>query len=370
MEGVNYIFSQRGGLYFVVTSIFNISPCVTVELINRLIKLFTDYCGILNEQALRENFILLYELLDEVIDFGYPQDTSAELLKNFIFNEPVTKNGQGGSKDSIINAKDKNELFVDIVERLNIVFNSEGDVIMSSIDGQFKMKSFLQGNPLVTCCLDPNIILGRANVTSEDFYTKTIIDDANLHECIDIGQFEESHNLVFYPPDGEFVAMNYRMTTLYKPPFKIYPMVEQEIDTKIEVIVKIVAEFEKVHSAANVGVVFHGPSSAVSCSLSVPDKVQDQLYEYKDKDKKVIWLIRKFDGESEHVLRAVFSLDSPASPHVKKEIGPIIITFEIPSYIVSGMKIEKLDIEEKDPKNKPNKWLRKLTTNSSYVCRL
>lgn len=322
----------------------------------------------LTEGALRDNFILLYELLDEVIDFGYPQDTSAELLKNYIFNEPVQNDKDANT--SIAKAGDKNELYLDIIERLNIVFNSEGEIIMSSIDGQFKFRSFLQDNPVVTLSLDPNIILGRANVTSEDFYTKTIIDDANLHECVDIGQFEEAHRLVFYPPDGEFVGMNYRMTTLYKPPFKIYPMVEQEIDTKIEVIVKIVAEFDKNYTASNVGVVFHGPSSALSCSLSVPDGIKDQLFEYKDKDKKVIWLIRQFKGETENVLRAVFSLDSAASPHVRKEIGPIISTFEIPGYIVSGMKVEKLDIEDKHNKNPPNKWLRKITTNSSYVCRL
>lgn len=59
---------------------------MTVELINRIIQLFADYCGKLTEQDLRENYLLLYEVLDEVDDFGYPQDTSAEILKQFVFN--------------------------------------------------------------------------------------------------------------------------------------------------------------------------------------------------------------------------------------------------------------------------------------------
>jgi AP-4 complex subunit mu-1 len=29
-----------------------------------------DYCGVLSEDALRKNFILVYELLDEMIDYG------------------------------------------------------------------------------------------------------------------------------------------------------------------------------------------------------------------------------------------------------------------------------------------------------------
>ena len=46
--------------------------------INAFLK---DFCGVLSEEAMRKNFILIYELLDEVIDFGYPQLTSVEILK-------------------------------------------------------------------------------------------------------------------------------------------------------------------------------------------------------------------------------------------------------------------------------------------------
>lgn len=38
---------------------------------------------------MRKNFVLLYELLDEVIDYGYPQNSSSEALKEFILNEPT-----------------------------------------------------------------------------------------------------------------------------------------------------------------------------------------------------------------------------------------------------------------------------------------
>lgn len=48
-----------------------------------------DYCGLLSEEAVRKNFVLVYELLDEVIDYGYPQNSSSEALKEFILNEPT-----------------------------------------------------------------------------------------------------------------------------------------------------------------------------------------------------------------------------------------------------------------------------------------
>eukprot|EP00967_Tisochrysis_lutea_P034026 scaffold40542_cov18-Tisochrysis_lutea.AAC.1 len=42
----------------------------------------------LSEDAIRKNFVLVYELLDEVIDYGYPQSTSTDALKMFVLNEP------------------------------------------------------------------------------------------------------------------------------------------------------------------------------------------------------------------------------------------------------------------------------------------
>ena len=52
------------------------SPSSTIELLNRLAKGFKDYCGVLTEESIRKNFTLVYELLDEMVDFGYPQITS------------------------------------------------------------------------------------------------------------------------------------------------------------------------------------------------------------------------------------------------------------------------------------------------------
>lgn len=77
----------------------NMSPALGIEILNRLLKIIKDYCGMLTEEAVRRNFSLIYELLDEAIvrllsspnpqDFGYPQDTSSEALVQFVHNKPV-----------------------------------------------------------------------------------------------------------------------------------------------------------------------------------------------------------------------------------------------------------------------------------------
>ena len=70
-----------------------------MEMLNRISKILKDYCGTLSEDSVRHNFILIYELLNEALDFGYPQAASTELLKPFIYNEPVT--GEGVTEKTI-----------------------------------------------------------------------------------------------------------------------------------------------------------------------------------------------------------------------------------------------------------------------------
>ena len=41
-------------------------------------RLVKDYCGMINEDTVRRNFVLIYELLDEIMDYGYPQATATE----------------------------------------------------------------------------------------------------------------------------------------------------------------------------------------------------------------------------------------------------------------------------------------------------
>ena len=67
MDGLNYAWSRHSGLLFVSTTKTNGSPAFALELLHRLAVLFKDYCGVLTEESVRKNFVLIYELLDEVM---------------------------------------------------------------------------------------------------------------------------------------------------------------------------------------------------------------------------------------------------------------------------------------------------------------
>ena len=55
-----------------------------LELLIKVTQKINDFCGGLNEDLMRKNFILIYELIDEMIDYGYPQMTHSEILKRYV----------------------------------------------------------------------------------------------------------------------------------------------------------------------------------------------------------------------------------------------------------------------------------------------
>ena len=44
-------------------------------------QVFKDYFGELEEESIRDNFVVVYELLDETMDFGYPQTCESRILR-------------------------------------------------------------------------------------------------------------------------------------------------------------------------------------------------------------------------------------------------------------------------------------------------
>jgi len=391
LDGINYMYIRKNGLYFVFTNKYNISPAFAVELLTRLTKLFKDYCGILSEESIRTNFVLLYELLDEILDFGYVQGTSTELLKAYVFNEPVVvqkpkstikipelnpKTTPSTAVDKPISFKaskgKKNEIFVDIYERINVTFNSNGYVLNSSIDGTIQMKSYLAGNPALKLALNEELVVGKkaaAGGAVGPLYGAVEIDDCNFHECVKLDDFETNRIISFTPPDGEFVLMNYRITGDFRTPFRIFPFFELSSPYKVELVIKVRADIPEGNYGGNVVVSIPMPKSTSSVVAQIAPGAAGQTSEYDAKERKVLWSIKKFAGNTEQTLRCKVTLSSAHTASVRKEIGPISMQFEIPMYNPSNLQVRYLRIIENKNYN-PYRWVRYVTRSSSYVCRL
>ena len=42
-----------------------------------------EYFKELEAESIRDNFVIIYELLDEMMDFGYPQTTESKILQEW-----------------------------------------------------------------------------------------------------------------------------------------------------------------------------------------------------------------------------------------------------------------------------------------------
>jgi AP-4 complex subunit mu-1 len=388
-----YPWNREIAGYFAISNTSGSTFHFVIQLLSTIAKVFKDYCGTLSEEAIRKNFILLYELLDEMLDYGYAQVTQTENLKAFIYNEPivvehVTNTGSmvnpktasanavqkpvissvnvNGRKTSL-STNQKNEIFVDILERLNIVFSSNGYVLNSTIDGCIQMKSYLAGNPELRLALNEDLVVGRNNG-----YGSVVVDDINFNNCVNLTEFETARTLSFIPPDGEFVVLNYRMTGEFKVPFRIFPAIEEIDSKKLEITVLIRADIPGNHFGANVTVEIPVPrcTVAATCSVTTAPGAGLTSAEFVQKDGKIFWTMKKFPGASEMTMKAKVVLSQPCTTQIRREIGPINMNFEIPMYNVSTLQVKYLRIAENMPGYTPYRWVRYVTQSSSYVCRL
>ncbi|CAE7263237.1 AP4M [Symbiodinium sp. CCMP2592] len=360
LDGVTYVFIKKNGLYFVATTCHNISPAAVVELLTKMAKVFKDFCGMLNEESIRKNFVLVYELLDEMVDFGYPQTTNTEHLKSCIHNEAVVieapklglnlpqwnprtvpSNAVHRPVGPTHDAKNKkNEIFVDILERISVLMSSNGFVINSAIDGSIQMKSYLMGNPELKLALNEDIVVKNMDLGgSHGGYGSVILDDCNFHECVDLQDFSDLRTLSFYPPDGEFAVMNYRITGDFRVPFRIFPFAEQQTPHKLEITIKVRADIPESNYGGNVQISCMLPktSASVSTELAV---TTGQSAEYLASEHRLLWNIKKFQGGTEAAIKCRVTLSAPVSnvQNIKKEVGPVSLTYEIPMYNVSNLQ--------------------------------
>lgn len=54
-----------------------------------MLQVFTEYFKVLEEESIRDNFVTVYELMDELMDFGFPQTTDSKILLEWVLAESL-----------------------------------------------------------------------------------------------------------------------------------------------------------------------------------------------------------------------------------------------------------------------------------------
>ena len=85
--GIAYFHIQVNNLIFLIVAQANVNVTMIFSLMYKMIDVFKEYFNELEEESIRDNFVVIYELLDEMLDNGYPQTTEHKILKEFIKTE-------------------------------------------------------------------------------------------------------------------------------------------------------------------------------------------------------------------------------------------------------------------------------------------
>jgi AP-2 complex subunit mu-1 len=96
LNGVSYINVPYKDLVIVATTKTNVNCAMAIQFLYHLIFICKAYFGgEISEAEVKKKFSLIYEILDEVMDYGCPQATDPSLLKNYIteggFNDELLK---------------------------------------------------------------------------------------------------------------------------------------------------------------------------------------------------------------------------------------------------------------------------------------
>lgn len=98
-DGVNYMHIRHSNLYRLCILSFllpsesiqvlalskrNSNASETVLFLHRLSQVLVEYFKELEEESIRDNFVIIYELMDEMMDFGYPQTTESKILQESV----------------------------------------------------------------------------------------------------------------------------------------------------------------------------------------------------------------------------------------------------------------------------------------------
>uniref|UniRef100_A0A7N8XC95 Adaptor related protein complex 3 subunit mu 1 n=1 Tax=Mastacembelus armatus TaxID=205130 RepID=A0A7N8XC95_9TELE len=81
----HYLISiYRGKLFFLSVIQTEVPPLFVIEFLHRVADTFQDYFGECSEGVIKDNLVTVYELLEEMLDNGFPLATESNVLKEMI----------------------------------------------------------------------------------------------------------------------------------------------------------------------------------------------------------------------------------------------------------------------------------------------
>jgi AP-2 complex subunit mu-1 len=268
----------------------------------------------------------------------------------------------------------RNEVFVDVVEKVSVLVSAAGKTLDCSVAGSIMMTVHLSGMPECKIGFNDKMTVesgdnsapvapgpqGKTNATIE-------VDDMVFHQCVKLTNFANDRAISFIPPDGEFELMRYRKTENIGIPFAISPMVHDLPGNKLEIRVNVRSTYDSKLSA-----------NPVILAIPLPDNTADVKItttsgraKFVPDQNAVAWKLVGFPGTSQAEIGLIvtcLAATSKASPATKLAL-PIAAEFTIPMFSASGLALRYLTVVERSG-YRPEKWLRYVTKSGKFEVRM
>ncbi|KFZ67005.1 AP-2 complex subunit mu, partial [Podiceps cristatus] len=176
----SFFHVKRSNIWLAAVTKQNVNAAMVFEFLYKMCDVMTAYFGKISEENIKNNFVLIYELLDEILDFGYPQNSETGALKTFITQQGIksqTKEeqsqitsqvtGQIGWRREGIKYR-RNELFLDVLESVNLLMSPQGQVLSAHVSGRVVMKSYLSGMPECKFGMNDKIVIEKQGKGTAD----------------------------------------------------------------------------------------------------------------------------------------------------------------------------------------------------------
>ena len=169
VSGVSYMYLRHENLYLVALAARNANAALVYQFMYQLLAIFKVYFHMFDAAVLRAHYVLIFELLDEVMDYGHPQIMEPDSLKLIVPSDEEKRRIEGLKRKGIevtatgsaititatgaqnwrapgIRYK-KNEIFLDLIERMNYLLSAKGQILRTDVEGVVKVRCKLSGMP-------------------------------------------------------------------------------------------------------------------------------------------------------------------------------------------------------------------------------
>ena len=362
----------RSNIYFVAVIMSEVPPLFVVEFLHRVVDTFEDYFGECSETTIKDNYVVVYELLDEMLDNGFPLATESNILKelikppNMLRTVVNTVTGKTNVSATLPTGQlsnvpwrrsgvkyTNNEAYFDVIEEVDAIIDKSGATVSAEIHGYIDCVVKLSGMPDLTL----------------SFMNPRMFDDTSFHPCVRFKRWESERILSFIPPDGNFRLMSYLIgsgagnANVAIPVFVRHQLtfsLATQGNGKLDITIGPKTTMGRTVEGVKIEVPM--PKSVLNCTLTA----SQGKYTFDPVSKVLAWDVGKVDPQKPPNIHGTINLQSGAP--IPDSNPSINVSFSINQMAVSGLKVSRLDLYGE--KYKPFKGVKYVTKAGRFQIRM